>query len=452
MSEPTYDYDYFVIGAGSGGVRTARIAATHGARVAVAECAPLGGTCVNVGCVPKKLMTYGAHFSHDVENAHSFGWNVEKPTLDWARFIENKNNEILRLNGVYERILGNAGVTIIRGKAKFVDAHTIDVDGKTFTAKYINIAVGGWPYVPDIPGKELGITSNEAFYLKERPNKVLIVGGGYIAVEFAGIFKGYGADVTQIYRSDLWLRGFDQDLRTHLKEEYTKAGIDVRFNINCTKLEKNASGGITATLTDGTTMDCDVAFFATGRKPRTSELCCDKAGVKLEQDGSVIVNEAFETSVPHIYSIGDVINRMQLTPIALAEGHCLADTLFGGKPRKTDYTDVPTAVFSIPNIGTVGLTEEEARKQYGEVDIYRTTFRGMKHTLSKKDEKTLMKLIVHPTNRKVLGVHMCGDSAGEIIQFAGICLKCGATKEHFDQTIGVHPTSAEEFVTMRSKV
>jgi len=457
MAEPTYDYDYFVLGAGSGGVRTSRIAATHGARVAVVECAPLGGTCVNVGCVPKKLMTYGAHFTDEVSGAAAFGWNVQAPTLDWARFIENKNQEILRLNGIYKNILTKAGVEILYGKGAFIDAHTIEVtnesgEKKQYTSKYITIAVGGWPFVPDIPGKELGITSNEAFYLPERPKRVLIVGGGYIAVEFAGIFHGYGAEVIQIYRGENWLRGFDSDLRSHLETEYRRQGIDLRFNTNCTKMEKNAAGGITCTLTDGSTLDVDVAMFATGRKPRTAELNCAAAGVKMDKDGSIMVDEAFRTDAPSVYAIGDVINRMQLTPVALAEGHCLSDTLFGGKPRKTDYSDVPTAVFSHPNIGTVGLTEEEARKQHGDVHIYRSTFRAMKHTLTKKEEKTLMKLIVHPTTNKVLGVHMCGDAAGEIIQFAGICLKAGATKEHFDSTIGVHPTSAEEFVTMRSRV
>ncbi|EKX55464.1 hypothetical protein GUITHDRAFT_83774 [Guillardia theta CCMP2712] len=450
-----YDFDYFVIGAGSGGVRTSRIAASHGAKVAVAEDSALGGTCVNVGCVPKKLMTYGAHFSHDCEDAHAYGWDVQKPTVQWSRFIENKNKEILRLNGIYERLLTNAGVTILRGRASFVDAHTVKVTSaegeKLYTAKIITVAVGGWPFVPEIPGRELAITSNEAFYLPELPKRVCIVGGGYIAVEFAGIFHGYGSDVTLLYRSELWLRGFDDDLRTHLKSEYDKQGIKVLFNMNIDKLEKTGTG-IMATFTDGSTHEYDIVMFATGRKPKTVGLGCEKAGINLDESGAIIVDEALKTSVDNIYAIGDVIDRIQLTPVALAEGHCLADTLFGGKPRKTDYSDIPTAVFSNPPLGTVGPTEEECRKRYGDVHIYRTSFRGMKHTLTQRDEKTLMKLIVHPETDKVLAVHMCGDAAGEVIQLVGVALKAGVTKAHFDSTIGVHPTAAEEFVTMRSRV
>lgn len=452
MADPTYDFDYFVLGAGSGGVRSARIAGTHGAKVAVAECSALGGTCVNVGCVPKKLMTYGAHYAHDFHDAKAYGWNVEEPTLDWMRFIEAKNKEILRLNGIYERLLNNAGVTIMRGKASFVDAHTISVEGdKTYTAKYILIAVGGWPFIPEFPGKELGITSNEAFFLPELPKRALIVGGGYIAVEFANIFSGYGSKVTQIYRGDLWLRGFDDDLRTHLKTQYDEQGIDVRFNCNVAKLEKTPTGTL-ATLTDGSTLEVDCVMFATGRAPRTENLGLEKAGVKIDERGAVIVDEALRTNVEHIYACGDVVDKICLTPVAIAEGHCLADTLFGGKPRKTDYSDVPTAVFSNPNIGTCGPTETEARKLYGEVDIYRTSFRGMKHTLTGRQEKMMMKLIVDPKTDKVVALHMCGDAAGEVIQLAGVAIKAGATKAHFDSTIGVHPTAAEELVTMRSKV
>mmetsp|Transcript_45597 Transcript_45597/g.66828 ORF Transcript_45597/g.66828 Transcript_45597/m.66828 type:complete len:458 (+) Transcript_45597:52-1425(+) len=455
----TYDYDYFVIGAGSGGVRSSRIAATHlgaSGKVAVAEHAPLGGTCVNVGCVPKKLMTYGAHFLHDVHDAQAYGWDIpQPPQLQWSRFIENKNKEILRLNGIYGGLLSRAGVEIRKGKASFVDAHTVAVeeeDGvKTYTAKTILIAVGGWPFVPEIPGKELGITSNEAFYLKELPKRALIVGGGYIAVEFAAIFSGYGSKVSLVYRGENWLRGFDDDLRSHLKVEYDTQGIAVRFNTNVTALAKTETG-IAATLSDGTVEEYDVVMFATGRNPRTDGLNCDKAGVKLDKSGAVIVDEGMQTSTENIYAIGDVIDRIALTPIALAEGHCLADTLFAGKPRKVDYSDVPTAVFSNPPMGTVGPTEAAAREQYGDVHIYKTSFRGMKHTLTKREEKTLMKLIVHPETDKVLAVHMCGDAAPEIMQLAGVAIKAGATKAHFDSTIGVHPTAAEEFVTMRSRV
>lgn len=458
-----YDYDYFVIGGGSGGVRSSRIAAGHGAKVALAESAKggstadggfggLGGTCVNVGCVPKKLMVYGAHYSHDIHDMKGYGWNVkEAPELDWKAFMENKNKEIARLNGIYERMLGNAGVEIFNARAKLVDGHTVDVGGKKVTADKILVCVGGWPVVPKFPGSELAITSNEAFFLDKPPKTAIVVGGGYIAVEFANIFNGYGTKVTQLYRGDMWLRGFDNDVRTHLAAEYKEQGIDVRFNSNIAKLEK-AGDHLKATLEDGSTLEADVVLFATGRKPRTQDLGLEEAGVKMDENGAIVVDEGFQTSVDSVYAVGDVINRIQLTPVALAEGHCLADTLFGGKPRKTDYSDVPTAVFSNPPIGTVGLTEEAARKKYGDVHIYRTSFRGMKHTLSGRQEKTLMKMIVDPKTDKVLGVHIVGDGAGEVIQLAGVCLKAGATKAHFDSTIGVHPTAAEELVTMRTRV
>jgi len=458
-----FDYDYFVIGGGSGGVRSSRIAAGHGAKVGLAELATggsskdggfggLGGTCVNVGCVPKKLMVYGAHYSHDIHDMKGYGWNVkEAPELDWKGFMENKNKEIARLNGIYERMLGNAGVEVHNAKAKLVDAHTLDVGGKKVTADKILVAVGGWPSKPTFPGSDLAITSNEAFFLEKPPKTAIVVGGGYIAVEFANIFAGYGTKVTQLYRGDMWLRGFDMDVRTHLATEYKEQGIDVKFNSNIAKIEK-AGEGLKATLEDGSTLEADVILYATGRKPRTEDIGLEEAGVKVNEKGAIVVDEGFKTSVDNIFAVGDVIDRIALTPVALAEGHCLADTLFGGKPRKTDYSDVPTAVFSNPPIGTVGLTEEAARKEYGDVHVYRTSFRAMKHTLSGRQEKTLMKLIVDPKTDKVLGVHMVGDGAGEIIQLAGVCLKAGATKEHFDSTIGVHPTSAEELVTMRTRV
>ncbi|EKX50730.1 hypothetical protein GUITHDRAFT_66527 [Guillardia theta CCMP2712] len=445
-----FDYDYFVIGGGSGGVRSSRIAASHGAKVALVESVRLGGTCVNVGCVPKKLMVYGSHYPHDLEDAKAYGWDMTEPKLNWQRMIENKNKEIARLNGIYERMLKNAGVEVIQGRGTLVDKHTVDVDGKKYTADKILVAVGGWPSLPKIPGIEHAITSNEAFFLKERPQRVIVVGGGYIAIEFAGIFNGYGSQVTQLYRGDLWLRGFDKDVREHLVNEYKEQGVDVRFNSNIAKIEKSGDG-LKATLEDGSVLDADVIMYATGRSPRTKDLGCEKVGVELDKNGAIVVNEGFQTSVENIYAVGDVINRIQLTPVALAEGHCLADTLFGGKPRKTDYSDVPTAVFSQPSIGTVGLTEEQAREKYGEVHIYKTSFRAMKHTLTGRQEKTFMKLIVHPETDKVLGVHMVGDAAGEIIQLAGVCMKAGATKADFDNTIGVHPTSAEEFVTLRTR-
>jgi len=405
-------------------------------------------------------MVYGAHLAHDIHDAAAYGWNVKEEGLDWARFIANKNKEISRLNGVYANMLKNGGVQVLPGRATLVDAHTVEVAGKRYTADKILVAVGGWPVKPNIPGADLAITSNEAFFLPQRPKRVVVVGGGYIAVEFAGIFKGYGSDVTMLHRGDMWLRGFDRDVREHLATEYRTQGIDLRFGTTISSIEKLPGGGLRATLAGpglaaggSSTIEADVIMFATGRRPRTEGLGCEKAGVKLDpSNGAVIVDEAFQTSVPSVYAVGDVINRVALTPVALAEGHCLADTLFGGKPRKTDYTDIPTAVFSNPPIGTVGLTEEAARAKGGVVHIYRTSFRGMKHTLTGRQEKTLMKLVVDGTTDKVLGVHMVGADAGEIIQLAGVCLKAGATKAHFDSTIGVHPTAAEEFVTMRTRV
>merc|ERR1719163_228600 len=458
-----YDYDYLCIGGGSGGVRSSRIAAGHGAKVALVECASggdkkeggfggLGGTCVNVGCVPKKLMVYGAHYAHDVHDMVNYGWEGASPSLNWKNFIANKNKEIARLNGIYQNMLKNAGVELIDGYAKLVDGHTVEIDGKKVTAQTILVAVGGWPMMPKVDGGELAITSNEAFFLDERPNRVVVVGGGYIAIEFANIFKGYGADVTQIYRGDLWLRGFDGDVRQHLVTEYKEQGINLKFNTNIQKMEKNADGSIKVTYEDGSTQETDIVMYATGRVPRTKDLGCEAAGVKMDSNGAIIVDEGFQTSVPSIYAVGDVINRIQLTPIALAEGHCLADTLFGGKPRKTDYSDVPTAVFSNPPIGTVGLTEEEARAKHKNVHIYRSSFRGMKHTITGRQEKTLMKLVVNADDDKILGVHMVGDAAGEVIQLAGVAMKAGCTKADFDGTIGVHPTAAEEFCTMRTRV
>lgn len=457
-----YDYDYLCIGGGSGGVRSARIAAGYGAKVALVECASggskkengfggLGGTCVNVGCVPKKLMSYGSHYSHDMHDAENFGWEDANPKLNWKRFIDNKNKEIARLNGVYENLLKNNKVELINGFAKLVDGHTVDIDGKKVTAETILVAPGGWPMMPKVDGGELAISSNEIFFLDERPNRIIVVGGGYIAIEFAGIFKGYGADVTQVYRGDMWLRGFDMDVRKHLVTEYEQQGINLKFNSNIAKLEK-VDTGIKVTYEDGSTQEADVVMYATGRVPRTKNLNCEAVGVKLDANGAIIVDEGFQTSVPSIYAVGDVINRIQLTPIALAEGHCLADTLFGGKPRKTDYSDVPTAVFSNPPIGTVGLSEEDARAKYKNVHIYRSSFRAMKHTITGRQEKTLMKLIVDADTDKILGIHMVGDAAGEVIQLAGVAVKAGVTKADFDNTIGVHPTAAEEFCTMRTRV
>ncbi|MGP1396409.1 MAG: glutathione-disulfide reductase [Inquilinaceae bacterium] len=446
-----YDYDYFVIGGGSGGVRSGRIAAGHGARVAVAEERYLGGTCVNVGCVPKKLLVQAAHFSHDFKDAAGFGWTVGEPRHDWRRLIENKNTEINRLNGIYRRLLEGAGCTIIDARATLVDAHTVAVGDERITAKTILIATGGWPVLPDRPGvAEYGITSNDAFFLEALPRHVVIVGGGYIAVEFAGIFNGLGSKVIQLYRGPLFLRGFDRDIREALAEEVTRAGIDLRQNTDVLKLEKT-SDCLLAHLSDGRMIETDAVMFATGRSPNTTNLGLEAAGVAVTPSGAIAVDADYRTSVPNIYAIGDVTDRMNLTPVAIAEGHALADTLFGGSPRRISYDNIPTAVFSTPPIGTVGLSEHEARRRGLVVDIYRTSFRPMRHAFVGRDERSLMKLVVDRQTDRVIGCHMVGADAPEIVQGMAIAMSCGATKAVFDRTIGIHPTSAEEFVTMRTR-
>ena len=445
-----YDFDLFVIGGGSGGVRAARISAGHGARVGLAEDRYMGGTCVNVGCVPKKLMVYAAHFAHDVEDAAGFGWSVDGHRHDWATLIANKDEEINRLNGIYRRLLDAAGVQIFDARASLVDAHTIAVGGTKVTAERILIATGGWPVVPeDEIGSEHGITSNEVFHLDRLPNRVIIAGGGYIAVEFAGIFTGLGARVTQLYRGPLFMRGFDDDMRAFLAKEMTKSGVDLRFNTKITRIDKSG-GSLIVHLTDDVMMEADCVLYATGRRPNTRNLGLEDLGVALDRAGAVVVNAEFQSSVPHIYALGDVTNRVNLTPVATAEGHALADTLFGGRPRRVGYENIPTAVFSTPPCGTVGLTEKEARARYGAVDVYKSDFRPMKHTLSGREERTMMKLVVDRDTDRILGVHMVGPDAGEIMQGIAIAMNCGATKADFDRTIGIHPTSAEELVTMRT--
>ena len=445
-----YDYDFFVIGCGSGGVRAARIAATHGAKVAVCEDRYLGGTCVNVGCIPKKLLVYASHFHDDFEDAAGFGWTVGESTFDWSTLIANKNQEIERLNGVYQRLLDNAGAELIWGRGTLVDAHTIEIDGKRYTSERILIATGGWPSVPDIPGREHIITSNEAFHLEGKPSLVVVVGGGYIAVEFAGIFHGLGVAVTQLYRGPLFLRGFDDDVRQHVADEYRRKGIDLRFNTDVTGIEKNGTN-YTVILNDGTRLDADLVMYATGRRPLTEGLGLDNAGVVLDDKGAIKVDENWQTSVTHIYAIGDVIDRIQLTPVALNEGHILADRLFDKSGRDMSYENVPSAVFSQPPIGSVGLTEAQAREKYGEINLYKSSFKALKNTLSGNPEQTFMKLIVDAASDRVVGIHMVGPEAGEIIQGFAVAVNAGATKAQFDSTIGIHPTSAEEFVTMRER-
>lgn len=448
-----YDFDLYVIGAGSGGVRAARFAAGFGAKVAVAESRYLGGTCVNVGCVPKKLLVYGAHFAEDFEQASGFGWSLGEANFDWATLIANKDREINRLNGIYRNLLVNSGVTLHEGHARLVDAHQVEINGERFTAKHILIATGGWPQIPEIPGREHAIGSNEAFFLKELPKSVLVVGGGYIAVEFAGIFHGLGAHTSLLYRGDLFLRGFDGSVRKHLQEELTKRGLDLQFNADIERIDKQADGSLKATLKDGRVLEADCVFYATGRRPMLDNLGLENTGVKLDERGFVAVDDLYQTAEPSILAIGDVIGRVQLTPVALAEGMAVARRLF--KPeqyRAVDYANIATAVFSLPNIGTVGLTEEDARKNGHNVQVFESRFRPMKLTLTDCQEKTLMKLVVDADTDKVLGCHMVGPDAGEIVQGLAIALKAGATKQHFDETIGVHPTAAEEFVTMRTPV
>ncbi|ROO02650.1 glutathione-disulfide reductase [Pseudomonas fluorescens] len=448
-----YDFDLYVIGAGSGGVRAARFAAGFGAKVAVAESRYLGGTCVNVGCVPKKLLVYGAHFAEDFEQASGFGWSLGEANFDWATLIANKDREINRLNGIYRNLLVNSGVTLHEAHAKIVGPHEVEVNGERYTAKNILIATGGWPQIPEIPGREHAIGSNEAFFLKELPKRVLVVGGGYIAVEFAGIFHGLGANTTLLYRGDLFLRGFDGSVRKHLQEELTKRGLDLQFNTDIARIDKQADGSLKATLKDGRELEADCIFYATGRRPMLDNLGLENTDVQLTDKGFIKVDEQYQTSEPSILALGDVIGRVQLTPVALAEGMAVARRLF--KPeqyRPVDYKMIPTAVFSLPNIGTVGLTEEEAREAGHDVVIFESRFRPMKLTLTECQEKTLMKLVVDGKTDKVLGCHMVGPDAGEIVQGLAIALKAGATKRDFDDTIGVHPTAAEEFVTMRTPV
>lgn len=449
----SFDFDLFVIGAGSGGVRAARFAAGFGAKVAVAESRYLGGTCVNVGCVPKKLLVYGAHFHEDFEQAAGFGWTLGEASFDWSALIANKNREIHRLNGIYRNLLVNSGVTLLEGHAKLQDANTVEVDGQRFSAKHILIATGGWPQVPEIPGKEHITTSNEAFFLKSLPRRVLVVGGGYIAVEFAGIFHGLGAQTSLLYRKDLFLRGFDRSVREHLRDELTKKGLDLQFNSDIARIDKQADGTLAATLKDGRVLEADCVFYATGRRPQLDNLGLENVSVELDERGYIKVDEAYGSSEPSIHAIGDVIGKVQLTPVALAEGMALARKLFRPQEyRPVDYKLIPTAVFSLPNIGTVGFTEDEARSAGRKVKVFESRFRPMKLTLTECQERTLMKLVVDADSDRVLGCHMVGPEAGEILQGIAVALKAGATKRVFDETIGIHPTAAEEFVTLRTPV
>ncbi len=449
----SYEFDLFVIGAGSGGVRAARFAAGFGAKVAVAESRYLGGTCVNVGCVPKKLLVYGAHFAEEFEQASGFGWTLGASSFDWSTLIANKDREINRLNGIYRNLLVNSGVTLLEGHATLTGPNEVLVNGQRHTAKHILIATGGWPQIPEIPGHEHAISSNEAFFLKALPKRVLVVGGGYIAVEFAGIFQGLGAETSLLYRGEMFLRGFDGSVRKHLHEELLKRGMDVQFNADIARIDKQPDGSLKATLKDGRVLEADCVFYATGRRPMLDNLGLETTGVKLDKRGFINVNDLYQTDEPSILAIGDVIGRVQLTPVALAEGMAVARRLF--KPeqyRPVDYSMIPTAVFSQPAIGTVGLSEEQALEDGHQVQIFESSFRPMKLTMTDCQERTFMKLVVDAETDNVLGCHMVGPEAGEIVQGLAIAMKAGATKQHFDETIGVHPTAAEEFVTMRTPV
>ena len=450
-TDKRYDYDLFTIGAGSGGVRASRMSALYGARVAVAEERYLGGTCVNVGCIPKKLLVYGSHFAGDFEDAAGFGWTVGERAFDWPSLIRNKDQEIARLNSIYRGLLESHGVDLFESRARVLDPHTVEVDGRKVTAANILVATGGWPTVPNVPGKEHAITSNEAFHLAEMPRRVVIVGGGYIAVEFAGIFNGLGAEVIQLYRGSLFMRGFDLDVRTTLADEMRKTGIDLRFDADIAGIERNG-GNLRATLKDGQTLETDAVMFATGRLPNTRGLGIEEIGVELARNGAVVVDDRYRTNVPSVWALGDVTDRVKLTPVAIAEAMVFARNLFKGDVERMHYRNIPSAVFSQPPVGTVGYTEEAARENCGEVDIYRADFRPLKHTLSGRDEKTMMKLIVERAGERVVGCHMVGADAGEIIQGMAVALNCGATKADFDRTVGIHPTAAEEFVTMREPV
>ena len=448
-----YDYDLFTIGAGSGGVRASRYAARLGARVAAAEERYLGGTCVNAGCIPKKLLSYAAHYGEDFAHAAGYGWRLAAPAFDWHALIANKDREIERLNGVYAKLLAGAGVTLLRGRAMLADAHTVVVDGRRISARYILIATGGWPVVPPIPGAELAISSNEAFHLGELPRRVLVVGGGYIAVEFASIFNGLGADTTLVYRGERLLKEFDADLGSFLAAQMQRKGVHIRFHSTIGQIARGAQGGgLRATLADGSVLEADCVMYATGRAPNTRGLGLEHAGVQVAANGAIAVDSKFQSSAPSVYAVGDVIDRVLLTPVALAEGMVVAENLFGAGGRSMDYEGIPTAIFSNPNVGTVGLSEAQARARFGEIDLYRTTFVPLRHQLTGSGEQVLMKLVVERDTERVLGVHVVGPDAGEIVQGFAVALKCGATKRQFDATIGIHPTIAEELVTLRDAV
>src|SRR6516225_8563323 len=447
---PRYDFDMFTIGAGSGGVASSRRAGSYGARVAICEESRVGGTCVIRGCVPKKLLVYGAQFADAFADAAGFGWTVSVPSFDWPALIDAKDREIERLSQIYRTLLKNSGVELIEGRGVLVDSHTVEINGRAYTADKILIATGSWPETPDIPGIEHVISSNEALDLGKLPRHIIIVGGGYIAVEFAGIFNGLGSEVVELIRRDELLYGFDDDLRVALGQEMRGRGVELHPRTVVARIEKQAAGYSVVTTTRRE-FTADVVMYATARAPNTKRLGLAEIGVQTNQNSAVIVDEWQRSSVPNIYAIGDVTGRINLTPVAIAEGRAIAETLFNDNPTKMDHANVPSAVFSQPPIGAVGLTEERAVREYGEVDVYMARFKPMKNTLSGRDERTLMKLVVDARTDRVLGCHMLGPDAPEIIQGLAVAVKCGATKRQFDETVGIHPSAAEEFVTMREK-
>ena len=448
---PRYDFDMFTIGAGSGGVASSRRAGAYGARVAICEELRVGGTCVLRGCVPKKLLVYGAQFADAFADAEGFGWTVPPAGFDWPKLIAAKDKEIGRLSQIYINMLNNAKVKIIDGRGVIVDPHTVEVNGKRYTAENILVATGGWPETPPLPGIEHVISSNEALDLPNLPKRIVIVGGGYIAVEFAGIFNGLGSEVVELVRRPEVLRGFDEDVRVYLGEEMRGSGIDIRGSTHVARIDKSGNGYI-VTTTAGDRIDTDLVMYATGRAPNTKRLGLAELGVELTANGAVVVDEWQRApKVPNIYAVGDVTDRINLTPVAIAEGRAIAETLFNNNPTKMDHADVPSAVFSNPPVGVVGLTEDQARRQYHEIDVYQARFRPMKNTLSGRGERTFLKLVVDAKSDRVVGCHMLGPDAPEIIQGLAIAVKSGATKRQFDQTVGIHPSAAEEFVTLREK-
>lgn len=448
---PQFDFDLFTIGGGSGGVRASRMSAGLGARVALAESGRMGGTCVNVGCIPKKLFSYAAHFRDEFDSAAGFGWKLAPPQFDWNRLRDNKDREIERLNKVYEQILSNAGVTVLRDRATLRDPHTVEVGGRTFSARHILVATGARPAFPAIPGIDLAINSNDAFSLKALPRRALVVGGGYIAVEFASIFSGLGVHTTLAHRRGTLLRGFDGEIAERLAVEMGKKGVHFRFGAEPACVTRTAGGELETQFKDGSRVKSDLVMFATGRSPNTANLGLEAAGVALAPDGAVPVDSYSKSSVASIHAIGDATNRRNLTPVATAEGMALARTLFAGEPSGLDYENIASAVFANPNLATVGLSEEAARERHGALDVYKASFRSLKHTLTSSDERIFMKLVVDAASQRVVGAHLIGPDAGEMIQGIAIAVKLGATKAQFDATIGIHPTAAEEFVTMREK-